>query len=390
MKKKICIVTGTRAEWGLFYPLAKKIKNERNKFKLQIIATGSHFSKVHGNTYKEITKDGFSITKAVPIALSQDAETGMADAFSMTTIGLTRTLSSIRPDLVILLGDRFETFAAAVACLYTKIPVAHIHGGECTEGSLDDMMRHAITKLAHIHFVAHEQYRNRVVQMGEDPSRVFCVGALALDNITGKKLLSKSAVENRLQFNLNERSVLVAFNPPTAIDQRCAEKQCRGLLDALDDVGDIRIIFTKSSPDMYSKALARMLDEYASKRRENCIVRSSLGRELYLSVLKYVAAVIGNSSSGLLEAPSFGIPTVDIGDRQKGRLRAGSVINCRPDKQAILKAIKKSLTDDFRKKCGAVKNPYDKGSASTKIVKILKGIHIDDSLSKKRFHIIWQ
>jgi GDP/UDP-N,N'-diacetylbacillosamine 2-epimerase (hydrolysing) len=386
MKKKICIITGSRAEWGLFYPLAGKIKKERNRFKLQIIAAGSHFSKTHGNTYKEILKDGFSITKAAPLTLSQDTGTGIANAFGTAVGKLSKSLTLIRPDLVMLLGDRFETFAAAVACLYTKLPVAHIHGGESTEGSLDDMMRHAVTKLSHIHFVAHEQYRKRVIQMGEHPSRVFCVGALALDNITGKRLLNKEAVEKKLGFNLNKRTVLVAFNPPTAVDRRSAEKQLRNLLDALDDVPDIRIIFTKSSPDMYSKALSRILDEYVSKRRENCIIRASLGRELYLSALNYAAAVIGNSSSAILEAPSFGIPTVDIGDRQKGRLRATSVINCRPKKGHILKAIKKALTEGFMERCRSVKNPYYKGNTAKNIVSVLKKLRIDNGLLKKRFY----
>lgn len=390
MKKKICIITGSRAEWGLLYPLAVKIKSEKDYFKLQIIATGSHFSRAHGFTYKEIEKDGFIISKAVPMVLSEDTGEGIAKAFGAGTIALTETLLSMKPDLVVLLGDRFEILAAAIACLYAKIPIAHIHGGEVTEGSLDDSMRNAITKLAHIHFTAHESYRKRVIQMGEDPSRVFCVGALAIDNITGKKLLDRNTVEKRLNFKLGEKNIIVTFNPPTASTRFYAERELRNLLDALDELKGVRIVFTKSSPDMYSKSLSRILDRYLSGREKHCIARVSLGRELYLSLLKYITAVVGNSSSGLIEAPSFGIPTVDIGNRQKGRFYAKSVIKCEPEKKAILAAIKKALTEDFRKMCRSVKNPYDKGSASGKIIAILKKMNIDDDLIRKRFYDICQ
>lgn len=386
MKKKICIVTGSRAEWGLFYPLAKEIKRQESSFILQIIATGSHFSKRHGLTYKEICKDGFRITKSVPISVLRDTKEGIVKAFGAGTIELAKALRLTRPDLVILVGDRFETFAAAVVCLFEKIPIAHIHGGELTEGSVDDTMRHAITKLANIHFAAHRSYKKRIIQMGERPSRVFCVGALALSNITGKKLLSKGTLERILQFKLSKNTILVTFNPPTANERLQVGKQFRNLLGALDELSDVRIIFTKSSPDIYSKSLARLLDKYVSRRKDKCITRSSLGREVYLSLLKYVGAVVGNSSSGLIEAPSFGIPTVDIGDRQKGRLRARSVINCIPEKIHILKAIKKALTEDFRKKCKYVKNPYDRGNAAKNMVSILKKLHIDNSLVKKRFY----
>lgn len=386
MKKKICIITGSRAEWGLFYSLAKEIKRQKDSFILQIIAAGSHFSKGHGLTYKEICKDGFKITKSVPMSVSRDTKEGITKAFGAGTVGLAKALRLSRPDLVILVGDRFETFAAAVACLFEKIPVAHIHGGERTEGSMDDSMRHAITKLAHIHFTAHESYRKRVIQMGENPSRVFYIGALALSNITGKKLLSKDILEKRLRFELGENTILVTFNPPTASRKLQAEEQLKNLLDALDALEGTRIIFTKSSPDIYSKKFTHLLDKYVSRRKNKCIAYASLGREVYLSLLKYVGAVVGNSSSGLIEAPSFGIPTVDIGDRQEGRLRASSVINCRPEKTHIYKAIKKVLTEDFRKKCKYVKNPYDKGNAAKNIASILKKLHIDNSLAKKEFY----
>lgn len=390
MKKKICIITGSRAEWGLFYPLARRIQSEKNNFTLQIIATGAHFSRKHGLTYREIQKDGFRITRAVPLPLSQDTKEDIGRAFGTGVIGLSRALQSIKPHLVILLGDRFETFAAAVACLFTKIPIAHIHGGESTEGSLDDVMRHAITKLAHIHFVSHGRYKKRVVQMGENPSRVFCVGALALDNITGKKALSKRMLEKKLRFKLGADYVLVTFNPPTAEGKLDAERQFNNLLKALDEANGIKVVFTKSSPDIYSKMLTQLLDKYVSWRKERCIARASLGRELYLSTLKYASAVVGNSSSGIIEAPSFGIPTVNIGDRQNGRLHAKSVINCNGEKSSISNAIKKALTRNFRKKCKYVKNPYDRGNTAKKIVSILKKTHIDGSLVKKRFYDLWR
>src|SRR3989338_3123337 len=386
MKRKICIITGGRAEWGLFYPLAKEIKRQKDSFILQIIATGAHFSKDYGLTYREIEKDGFRITRSIPMPISQDTAEGMIKAFGLGAVGLAGALNSTRPDLVVLLGDRFETLAAAVACLFEKIPIAHIHGGELTDGSMDDSMRHAITKLAHIHFTAHESYKKRVIQMGEDPSKVFYVGALALSNIAGKKLLSKDILEKRLRFELGKDTILVTFNPPTASRRLQAEVQLKNLLYALDELKDVSEIFTKSSPDIYSENFTRLLDKYISRRKNKCILRSSLGREVYLSLLKYVGAVVGNSSSGLIEAPSFGIHTVDIGDRQKGRLRARSVINCMPEKTHILKAVKKALTEDFRKKCKYVKNPYDRGNAAKNMVSILKKIHIDNSLVKKRFY----
>ncbi len=390
MRKKICIITGSRAEWGLFYPLAKEIRRQKSDFALQIIATGAHFSQRHGLTYKEICRDGFKITKAVPLTVSQDTEQGILRAFGGAVISLGKALRSARPDLVILLGDRFETFAAAVACLFEKIPVAHIHGGELTEGSLDDMMRHSVTKLAHIHFTSHEEHKKRVIQMGEDPSRVFCVGALALDNINGRKLLSKKTLEDKLRFKLGKDTLMVTFNPPTASGKLKIERQFKNLLDALDELKSIKVIFTKSSPDIHSKTIARLSDRYISSRSKKCIVRSSLGREVYLSLLKYTAAVVGNSSSGLIEAPSLGVPTVNIGDRQKGRLCARSVINCEPEKLLILKSIRKALGKNFREECKKVKNPYDKGSASRSIVSVLKRTRIDSDFIKKRFHDLWR
>ena len=226
--------------------------------------------------------------------------------------------------------------------------------------------------------------------MGEDPSKVFCVGALALDNIAGKKLLSKKTLEDKLRFKLVKDTLPVTFSPPTASGKLNIERQFKNLLDALDELEDIKIIFTKSSPDIYSKTITRLLDKYISSRPKKCIARASLGREVYLSLLKYAATVVGNSSSGLIEAPSLGIPTVNIGDRQKGRLCARSVINCEPEKLSILKSIRKALGKDFREKCKEAKNPYDKGSASRKIVSVLKRMRIDSSLIKKRFHDLWR
>lgn len=387
MKKiKLCIVTGSRAEWGLFYPLAKEIKKNSDLFILQIIATGSHLSPKSGLTYREIEKDGFKIDRKVKMLLSGDTEEIIARSVGKGISGLAGAIKSLGPDRVLLLGDRFETFAAAVASLFLKAPIIHIHGGELTEGSIDDSLRHAITKMAYLHFVSTEAYRKRVIQMGEEPEKVFNVGALALDNINNIKLLNKKEFEKRTGLKLGSKNILVTFHPSTFEKKKVSKEQFRALLKAVDALPDARIIFTEPSIDMYSQTIIALTDDYVSKHKDKAASFKSMGRDLYLSALKFVDVVAGNSSSGIIEVPYFGIPTINIGDREKGRVRGASVIDVKGNSGLISKAFKKALSEDFRRTSreARAKKLYGAGQASRKIVRIIrkdKGV----LFSRKRF-----
>ena len=383
--KKICIITGCRAEWGLFYPLARKIADEAT-FKLSVIATGAHLSDKYGFTYREIEQDGFEIAGKAEIPLPDDTGESLALSIGEAIKGLTPAVKNVDPDLVLLLGDRLETFAAALSCLLLKKPIVHIHGGELTEGSLDDAFRHSITKMAHLHFVSTETYRARVIRMGEDPSRVFNVGAIGIDNIRGAGLLTKDEFQEKAGFSLGKRNLMITFNPPTSEEASVSIRQLDSLLEAVDGLEEVRLIFTRPNPDIYSGMVAGKVDDYVSRNTAKSSVFTSMGRVLYLSALQFMDAVVGNSSSGIIEVPSFGIPTVNIGDRQKGRVRAASVIDCAADKTSILKAIHKGLSHDFRASCRRVKNPYGEGNVAEKIVSVLKGTDINGELLRKKFY----
>jgi GDP/UDP-N,N'-diacetylbacillosamine 2-epimerase (hydrolysing) len=386
-KKRICIVTGSRAEWGLFYPLACEIAKEKEHFSLLIIAAAAHLSNDHGMTYKEIEKDGFKADWKAEIPVAEDTEQAIAKSVGVGIAAFAEAFGSLKPDLVFLLGDRFETFSAAAASLFSKIAVAHIHGGELTEGSLDDSLRHCITKMAEFHFVSTEVYRKRVIQMGEEPSRVFNVGALGLDNIKNTKLLSKDAFEKETGIRLGKRNVLVTFNPSTAEDRVTCEEQIDNLLRVLDGFKDLKTIFTKPNPDMYSRAIAAKIDDYAARNPVGSVSLTSMGRVLYLSALKLVDLVAGNSSSGIIEAPSFGIPVVNIGNRQKGRIRAESIIDIGGSFESINDAFKKALYDDeFKESCKTSKSHYGDGTASKKIIDVIKKVEI--MTAKKGFYDI--
>ncbi|NQT23685.1 MAG: UDP-N-acetylglucosamine 2-epimerase (hydrolyzing) [Candidatus Omnitrophica bacterium] len=382
-KKRVCIITGSRAEWGLSYPLAKEIKKNKDAFILQIIATGAHLSRDYGLTYKEIEMDGFRIDNRVNMFLPGDTEEIIAKSVSLGITKLTSTLKSQKPDLVFLLGDRFEIFSAAVACLFLKIPIAHIHGGELTLGSLDDTIRHAITKMAHLHFVSTETYRKRVIQMGETPERVFDVGALGLDNIANTQLVSKVEFEKKLNFKLGQRNILITFNPSTREKKNVSERQFKYLLKAISDLQNTKIIFTNPNADMYSICLRKLIDGYISKNMDRAVTFTSLGRKLYLSALQFMDVVAGNSSSGIIEAPSFSIPTVNIGKRQEGRVKAISVIDANGDPESIRRAFKKAFSISFKKKCKNIVNPYGDGNTAAKIIGIVKRLKLTET--KKKF-----
>jgi len=383
VRKKICIITGSRAEWGLFYPLADEIRRHRNEFLLRIIATGAHLSSDFGFTYKEIERDGFKINRKVKMLLSGDTEEVIAESVSLGIKTLSGALRALKPDLAVLLGDRFEIFAAAASCFFLKIPIAHIHGGELTAGSLDDSMRHAITKIASMHFVSTDTYRKRVIQMGENPGTVFNVGALGLDNIRNLELLKRKEFEEKTSFKLGGKNIMVTFNPLTSEEKEVTREQFKNLLETVDELPDTKIIFTKPNPDMYSSVITGLIDGYVSKNKERAVSFASMGRLLYLSALQFMDAVIGNSSSGIIEVPSFSIPTVNIGDRQEGRVKPGSVIDAEGTVESIGVALRKAFSWRFRKACEDVENPYGNGNAARRIVMTIR--KTDFSMPRKRF-----
>lgn len=369
MKKTICVVTGSRAEYGVLNPLLEEIRITSG-FKLQIIATGMHLSPLYGSTYREISTDGFKISKKVRIPLTDDTSEGITRSLGMGVIGFASAFKQLKPDIVVLLGDRYEIYAAAISAFFARIPIAHIHGGELTEGAVDDAIRHSITKMSYLHFTSTNVYRRRVIQLGEDPGRVFNVGALGIDNIKRVKMLSKKELEKEIDFDLAGKTALVTFHPVT-LERDTSKRQFRQILSALDSIRGLKVIFTRPNSDMGGKGIIRLIDEYVKSRKGRAVVFASLGRVKYLSLMKYVDVMLGNSSSGIIEMPSYGKPTINIGDRQKGRVAAKSVINCMPEKESIKKAMRKALSIKFQRDCTEIKNPYDGGLASKRIAGVL-------------------
>ena len=381
--RKVCVVTGTRAEYGLLSRLMKAIE-ESDGLELQIVATGMHLSSEFGLTYRPIEQDGFQIDKKVEMLLSSDSEVGVGKSMGVGMIGFVDALNDLQPDLMVLLGDRFEAFTAASAAMVMRIPIAHLHGGETTEGAIDESIRHAISKMSHLHFTAAEAYRERVIQLGEHPERVFNVGAVGIDNIKSMELLSREVLEEAIGFRLGERNLLVTYHPVT-LEEGTARKQFDNLLQALDRLERTHIIFTKSNADAGGRAVNRMIDEYVASRPDTTVAYNSLGQLRYFSVLQYMDGVVGNSSSGLIEVPVFGIGTVNIGDRQKGRLKAESVIDCEPETETIGNAIDRLYSGDFSEVVRLAKNPYGDGEAVTRIREIIEEFDLSDLL-KKKFH----
>ncbi len=383
-RKKICIITGSRAEYGLIYWLIKEVKADQN-FKLQLIVTGMHLSSEYGLTYKEIEKD-FKINKKIDINLVSDTSVGISRSMGIAQTSFSQAFKELKPDLLVLTGDRYETFSAASSAMISKIPIAHIHGGELTKGSWDDTIRHCISKMAHFHFTATEEYKRRVIQLGEQPSKVFNVGGMGIESIKRLKLLSKIEFEKSIKFKLNKKNIIVTFHPST-LDNQSSKKQFKELLDAIKDLKDTNIIFTKTNSDTGGKEINKMIDFYTSQNHENSIGVISLGHLRYLSALQYVDVVVGNSSSGILEAPSFKIGTINIGNRQEGRIKAKSVVDCKAKKKDIKKSLNKIYSKSFQNMLSTVKNPYDNGLSSKKILKQLKKIKLDNILKKNFFDI---
>ena len=384
IRKKICVVTGTRAEYGLLYWLMKGIEAD-DKLDLQIIATGMHLSPEFGLTYQEIEKD-FKIDKKIEMMLSSDTAVGISKSMGLAQISFAEAYEQLQSDLLLVLGDRYEIFSAVSAAMITQIPIAHLHGGETTEGAFDESIRHSITKMSHLHFVATEEYKNRVIQLGEHPSRVFNVGGMGIENIKKLPLLSKEEFEKSIDFKLAKKNIIISFHPVT-LEKSTAKKQFQALLDAIDTLQDTNIIFTKANTDTDGRIINYMIDEYVNKNSEKSIGFTSLGQLRYLSALQYVDAMVGNSSSGLAEAPSFKIGTINIGDRQKGRIMADSVIDCEPSKDEILNAFDKLYSDDFKNILRVTTNPYGDGCASHKIIDEVKSISLSQLLKKTFYDI---
>ena len=382
MTRKICVITGTRAEYGLLRWVMQGIKDEP-ELRLQIIATGMHLSPEFGLTSREIEKDGFQIDRKVEMLISSDTPVGIAKSMGLGLIGLADALEELHPDLIMVLGDRFEIFAAVAAALVARIPVAHLHGGEKTEGAFDEALRHSITKMAHLHFVAAEEYRRRVIQLGEAPERVFLVGGLGIDNITRLRLLDRAELEASLNFKLGQKSLLITFHPAT-LEASTAAKQMTELLAALSALNDTQLIFTLPNGDTEGRSLIKMLDQFVVVH-PNARAYKSLGQLRYLSCIAQVDGVVGNSSSGLMEVPSFNKGTVNIGDRQRGRLQAASVINCEPTRLGIESALRRLYSLDFQETLLRVVNPYGQGGAAAKVVETIKRCTLN-GLVKKSFH----
>jgi GDP/UDP-N,N'-diacetylbacillosamine 2-epimerase (hydrolysing) len=384
MSRKICVSTGSRAEYGLLRWVMEGIRKMPG-LELQVIATGMHLSPEFGLTYREIEKDGFIIDRKVEMLVSADTPTGLANSMGLGLIGFGQALSQLQPDLMLVLGDRFEMFSAAAAATVARIPIAHLHGGETAEGAFDEALRHSITKMSHLHFVAAEEYRQRVIQLGEHPDRVFMVGGLGVDSIKKLPLLDRPALEASLGFELGCKNLLITFHPVT-LENATSRQQMKEILAALEKLADTHLIFTMPNADSDGRVLFDMIESFVAANA-NARAYSSLGQLCYLSCLPHVDGVVGNSSSGLAEVPSFGKGTINIGDRQRGRLKAESVIDCSPDRQSITAALQKLYSDAFRLTLKKVRNPYGEGGASEKIVRILRECSLETILKKSFYDL---
>ena len=380
--KRIGIMTGTRAEYGLLKPLMQEI-NKDNDLELYLIVSGMHLSPEFGMTYKEIEEDGFQINAKVEMLLSSDSPVGISKSIGLGIIGFADEFQRADLDMLILLGDRYEALSAAICAMVMRIPIAHLHGGELTEGAIDEGIRHSITKMSYLHFTSTEQYRNRVIQLGENPERVFYVGALGVENIKKINLMTKEELERSIHFEIDENTVVVTYHPVT-LENNTVEEQFLNLLKVLDRNPKIRMIFTKANADTNGRIVNELIDKYAAQNSERACAFMSLGQKRYLSALKYCRIVIGNSSSGIIEAPSFGKPIINIGDRQKGRICADSVINCGYTQQEIQQAMETALTEEFENKARNCRNPYEKENTAANIISVIKDYLLNDKIKLKK------
>ena len=380
--KRIGIMTGTRAEYGLLKSLMQEI-NKDNDLELYLIVSGMHLSPEFGMTYKEIEEDGFEINAKVEMLLSSDSPAGISKSIGLGVIGFADEFQRADLDMLILLGDRYEALSAAISAMVMRIPIAHLHGGELTEGAIDEGIRHSITKMSYLHFTSTEEYRRRVIQLGENPERVFCVGAIGVENIKKINLMTKEELERSIHFEIDENTVIVTYHPVT-LENNTVEEQFLNLLEVLDRNPKIRMIFTKANADTNGRIVNELIDKYAAQNSERACAFMSLGQKRYLSALKYCRIVIGNSSSGIIEAPSFGKPIINIGDRHKGRICADSVIHCGYTQQEIQQAMETALTEEFENKARNCRNPYEKENTAANIISVIKDYLLNDKIKLKK------
>jgi len=388
--RRICVVTGTRAEYGLLSRLMKMIQDDKDTL-LQIVVTNMHLSPKFGNTYQEIENDGFKIDYKIPIIDEDAPDTATTTVLSLSKAlaGFAKAYEELQPDLIVILGDRYEMLAAASAALIYKIPVAHLYGGEITEGAYDDAIRHAITKMSHLHFTSTEAYRKRVIQMGEQPDHVFYVGAIGIENAKLEPLLSKNEIEQSLGFALDKNTLIATYHPVTNESKNEAEvkKEIGDFFEALEERKDLRILFTMPNSDTGGQIIINQIQEFVKRNPERSIAFTSLGMKRYLSVLQFVGGMIGNSSSGLSEAPAFHIPTLNIGDRQKGRITGDSVVHCSNTKEDILKGLQKITSPSTQTIAKTAKNPAEKEGTAQNIFDVIKNYPLHN-LTQKHFYDI--
>ncbi|KZK65102.1 UDP-N-acetyl glucosamine 2-epimerase [Shewanella baltica] len=384
MSRKICVVSATRAEYGLLKPLLTAIHYDVDLI-LQLVVTGTHLSPEFGYTLKEIQKDPYPIAKKIEILLSSDSAVGVSKSMGLAQISFAEAFDDLRPDLVLVLGDRYELLPIVLAANIAHIPVAHLSGGELTEGVMDELFRHAITKLAHLHFAAIEDYRQRIIQMGEHPSRVFTVGEAGLDNIREMTLMNKAEIEESLQCPLKSKNLIITYHPDSHDNLEAIKQSFRTILAALDTLEDTLLIFTKANSDIGGRLINELIDEYVSLNPRKSLGFTSLGQRRYLSLLQYVDAVVGNSSSGIVETPSFKLPSINIGPRQQGRIRANSTIDVECETQALTTALSTIYNEAFLATVKQTQNPYDQGGSSLKIKEIIKQFDLSN-LEMKRFY----
>ncbi len=381
--RRICIVTGTRADYGLLYGVLREVKADP-ELDLQLVATGMHLSPEFGRTEQTIEEDGFEIDARVEMLLAGDTGVGTAKSMGVGVMGMADALDRLEPDVVVVLGDRFEMLSAAQAALVMRIPIAHIHGGEVTEGAFDESIRHSLTKMAHYHFVVADPYRRRVIQMGEAPDRVFTVGAPGLDQIQYVDLLDRTSFEQSIEWTLGEPTFLVTYHPATLGDAHPVDA-VHELLQALDQFDDAHLLFTKANADPQGREINQVLASYCADR-DDARLYDTLGQQRYLSALQHVDVVVGNSSSGLIEAPAFNLPTVDVGARQRGRLRGPSVIDCAEQADEIAEALEQAVRPAFQARIRGAESPYGQGQAAERITRHLKRQPLDASVLTKSFH----
>ena len=385
--RKICFITGTRAEYGLLSRVVRLV-HEDAELQLQIIVTNMHLMLEYGETYLEIEKDGFQIDRKVYMNKPSDDANGIIESMAEEMTGMNKALSELSPDIVVLLGDRYEILVAAEVALIHKIPIAHIHGGEVTEGAFDDVVRHSVTKMSSLHFTSCEEYRYRVIQMGEQPERVFNVGSLGVENIKSIPLMNKAELEKSLNFKFSNNTILVTYHPVTLGGD--SVKDIHEFISALGEMNNLKVIFTMPNSDIGRDAIALAIEEYVSQHPDSAKAFVSLGLRRYLSTLQFVKAVVGNSSSGIIEVPSFAIPTLNIGDRQKGRLASKSVINCGTSKEEVLKGLKRCLSEKVQNYTKTCENPYAKENTAECIYDIIKTVNLTDLKTKSFYNLKYE